>query len=434
MNPNKQRKTGREYAETTIIQQAKTPVWKRPTAWLLAAGFGICLIGAGVGPKLSYEDTRRIKREIASLPMEERNQIDRNLQAFMAMPPADRDRYRQLDHDIEARGLMPLIDDYHAWLETLSPFQRQALRETNDPVARMAQVERILSENQELSEQRLAELISKTASSWHLKMLLQHHEKLDFDSIFVLTRDQIDTLIDDVLIPQLNTSQQQQMRSYTGDERVARVLRASLSMLNNARESWPTDRTFSMLEDQGVKLDDSEAAKRDDNGTRSFRYETWRRWAFRRLLVRSLLVQEMQEFERQNPVRDNDLVAFFAKLDSSTQATILDSPAEYQAEALRWLYLWETHRDEGLISREDFREHVIPHLVPGGGGRIDRDGRGPGGPGGPGGSERRGPGDRRNFDEDRGPNDGRRPGRPGPPPFGDGPPPEGPPPERPPGF
>lgn len=236
----------REYADTILIKLAVVSVWKRPAVWLLAAGAGICLIGAGVGPQLSYQESRRIKNEIAALPLEARNQLDRNLEAFQKMPPPERDKYHKLDKDIKARGLMPLVEEYQAWLETLSPFQRQALREAEDPAARMAKVEQILSENQELSEQRLAELISKTASP-HLRMLLQHQEKLDFDSVFVLTEDQIDTLIDDVLVPQLNTSQQQQMQSFEDNERVARVLRASMSTLNNARDQL-ADRSYFYLD------------------------------------------------------------------------------------------------------------------------------------------------------------------------------------------
>jgi len=404
-----------DYGATTVITAPQPSLWRRPTTWLISAAIGMLCVSAGLGPGLTYKEMRRIKSEIAALPLEERERLDRNLAAFQKMSPAEHRQLITLHENVEARGLTPLLDEYNAWLETLSPFQRQALREREDPAARIGLVERLLSENQELNEQRLAELISQSTNP-QLRVLLHHQESVDFESVFLLTEDQIKMLIDDILVPQLNPSQQQQLQSFSDDERIPRVLRASLSMLNNPRESWPTNRTFDMLAERGINLQEEqdETERRREIYGRPVSYEDWRRFAFRRLLIRSLLIAEMREFEQQHPVRENDLLNFFAKQDSSAQAKILDSPAEYQTEALKWLYLWETYRDDGLFSREDFRVNVLTNLAPfpwgdrgpgrfdgRGGDRRGPDGRGPEGRGPEG---RGGPNDR---DRDR-----DRPGRP----------------------
>lgn len=73
---------------------------------------------------------------IASMNQIERDRLQRNIDAFKQMSPADRDRYRALNEELdgkpEGRSLSILALTYSAWLETLTPGQREELRQRTE--------------------------------------------------------------------------------------------------------------------------------------------------------------------------------------------------------------------------------------------------------------------------------------------------------------
>ncbi|MCA8984212.1 MAG: hypothetical protein R3C12_02710 [Planctomycetaceae bacterium] len=383
----------------------------------IARLFGCCclflvmcvLVGANLGSGLSYRDFNRIKQEISQLPQDQRARLERNLATYKALSPAEQAQYESLHNYVETQRMQPLVESYIKWLDTLSTFERQELRDSPDASLKLAKVEEILQAKSRQVEHRLPELIAATfsqsdPSSWYLRSLLRQQKDYDFASPYVLSKAQIDTLIDQVLLPQLNAAAQQEAQGLQGLDRIVRVLRLSMETLNEPRESWPSEAAFQLMSQSGIQL---VGGPMDSEGRGSDRFsavDIRKRIAIRRLLVRSLLIYEMRELERAFPVRENDLLGYFAKLDSSKQAALLDSPADYQTEALKWLYLWDMHKGNSLFDHAEFREHVLSKLIPRGyGDRPPMGTRPDGGPGNP---------------EARPPRDGRfgpgREGRPGP--------------------
>ncbi len=382
--------------------------------WLAVCLLGLLfgLAGASLAPELSYQEFQQIKREIAELPQDERARIERNHEAYRKMSAEQRERFWEMHRFVEKQRLQPLVKAYAQWLESLSTFERQSLRNVSDPGEKIAKVEAILREQRQRHEQRLPELIGRTieqgesgVSSWALRLLLRQQDRVDFSEPYALSKEQLDLIIDEALLPQLNSASQQKLSQLQGLEKVVQVLRASMEAMNNPQDSWPNNETFELLAQLGLELTGGPQPTEARSGSYPewFTPDFWRRIALRRLLVRSLLIYEMQELERKYPVKENDLLNYFSKLETPTQATLLDSPAEYQTEALKWLYLWNQHRKNSVFEDPDFREHVLNKMTPRGfgdryppgsrpGRESTRDGRGrpPEGPNGPGGQ--RGPG------------------------------------------
>lgn len=461
---SRQGKTGHEGAVADSTQ-VDLPFLQR-YRWLGGLGLTVVLaglVGVNYGPEITSQAFEKNRQQIAQLPPAEREQLERNLRAFQQMSPAERNRLLALHEQITERRLEPLVEEYSDWLSTLAPFERQALRNSQEPAARLAVVEEILKEKHEQDEYRLPELIARIiehgeTSFRDLRWLLRLHEDYKFQHPYILTSSQIDTLIDQVFLPQLTIAQQNLFTDseLKRSERILKVLQASMKLLNHPAENWPTEESFRLMEEHGIHLQGGPQSARNTpvgNATpaappeeqtaetpgetplrvmvsgRPIPYDLWKRIAFRRLLVRSLLVSEMQEFERKYPVKDHELLSYFARLDSSAQATLLATPADYQTEALKWHYLWNTHRDKSLISQREYREFVLSEMIPRGIGFGERggppagfrpDGRGPGnrGPGGP---------DGRGFDRSGSPPaegrpPGNRPDRSGPPDRPEGPP------------
>lgn len=406
--------------------------------WLAVCLLGVLfgLAGASLAPEMSYQEFQRTKREISGLPQDERARLERNYEAYRRMSTEQRERYWEMHRFVEKQRMLPLVKSYAQWLDSLSTFERQSLRNLSDPSEKIARVEAILREQRQRHEQRLPELIGRTieqgesgGSSWTLRLLLRQQDRIDFSEPYALSKEQLDLIIDKVLLPQLNAARQQELSALQGLDKVVQVLRASMEAMNNPQESWPNNDTFELMAELGLELKGGPQPEETRSGNFPEWFtgpDFWRRIALRRLLVRSLLIYEMQELERKYPVKENDLLNYFSKLETPTQATLLDSPAEYQTEALKWLYLWNQHRKSSLFEDPDFREQVLNRMTPprsfgdryppgGRGGREGpRDGRGrppegrppetrrpegpngsgtngPNGRGGPGGPNGRGP-------------------------------------------
>ncbi len=89
--------------------------------------------------------------QIVKMSQVERDHLQRNLAAFQQMSPEKRDQYRQLNAELEENKrtggpLSSLLQTYSAWLQTLTPSQREALRLETDSAKKLALVQKFKDE------------------------------------------------------------------------------------------------------------------------------------------------------------------------------------------------------------------------------------------------------------------------------------------------
>ncbi len=408
-------KTTQQDPEQTVLVNRRQWPTQSPIVIAAVCSFGLFwLCGAGYSHRLSYSEFRSIKREIAELPQEERNRLERNLARYQKLSPAEQQRYWELHDYVEQQQLEPLVDGYMEWLQSLNPFERERLRTSPEPAAQIAVVEAILRESRQKDVQLLPELISRMLDRNDRRMssllwMLDPSRSVNNTTPYLMTEEQLDTVIDEILFNELGTAQRDQIEQTKATEikRKFHILSASLANTHEAPANWPPEQTMRQIRQAGFEFEQSRDEEIRGWSPPPALYE---RIAFRSLLIRSLLVSEMNSFAQKDQVSNNELQSFFARLEANKQAALLDSPADYQAEALKWLYLWDAHQNESVFTQGQFVQNVLWEMRPSFNGfrRGGPDGRG---------SDGRGP-------------DGRRPDdRPGPPPRNNGP--NGPPGERP---
>ncbi len=338
-------------------------------ASVLALTIGFC--GASSNSRISV-------KELRNTPQSKRLRLERNLDAYLKLSEAEKLRYWEMHRQIQDHNLNPLMKDYEKWLRTISPFDRQLLRTTTEPAAKITEVEKILKSQRKSREHRLPELIARiieqknnnlrNSPNGPLHNLLSNHLEFDFKDQYVFSKSQLEALFE-ILLSQLNTSRREKLtrENPQGIERMFKILRESLAQTVNPHNNWPSQATYTELENEGVSLSFDEADDEKLFHGRLIpreRQENRRRIAFRKTLIRSLMVYEMQQFDEQFHPSEKDLLNFFKLSDSSTQHALLNSPADYQAEALKWAYIWETYHDKSVFSRPEVRKNILQMMAP----------------------------------------------------------------------
>lgn len=93
------------------------------------------LIAADDGLKTQREANRK---RIEDMTPQERQQLEENYREFRSLPSAEQQRLVKLHQAVERDPkLKATLEEYQRWASTLSPVQRNELRRTTDPQARM---------------------------------------------------------------------------------------------------------------------------------------------------------------------------------------------------------------------------------------------------------------------------------------------------------
>ncbi len=346
----------------------------------LAVVIGFC--GANVKSHISIKEFRQ-------LPQSKRLRLERNLDDYLKLSEADKLRYWEMHQQVEEHHLTPLMENYEEWLSTLSPFDRQLLRTTTEPAAKIAEVEKILKAQRKLKEHRLPELIARiikqkkeeeldnkfnTQRSAYriLNFFFSNRPELDYSNLYVFSEDQLKIILDEILLQQLSSSQRGKLEadSSQGIDKMIHILEAALHQSNNPKLYWPSPATVKIIEEAfSLKMFDADKDKRPDNRhvvneVLSRNKDKHKRLVFRRTLIRSMMVYEMQQFAKKSPVTHKELLNFFKTLDTSKQHALLNSPFDYQAEALKWTYIWEKHHTKSIFSDDDFTRKVLQVMDP----------------------------------------------------------------------
>ena len=118
-------------------QQSRSPLWWLGAGVLTAIAVPLLLTAAGS----RNEGQAAYRRQIEQMSPGQRDRLEENLRQFQHMSESERDTLRALDRQIaeapDADQLRGTLAQYERWLATLSPFQRQQLRNTRDLKARL---------------------------------------------------------------------------------------------------------------------------------------------------------------------------------------------------------------------------------------------------------------------------------------------------------
>lgn len=120
-------------------------------ATVLAIAVAPLLASRGVDSSVLAQSERRI----ASMTQPQRDRLERNFSEYRELTPQQREHYRQLHRALEADRtdnhgrIVRVMEDYYVWIKTLPAYQREQLRKTTDPDARLALVQKYLDQQQE---------------------------------------------------------------------------------------------------------------------------------------------------------------------------------------------------------------------------------------------------------------------------------------------
>jgi hypothetical protein len=153
-----------EFAKTEALE---------PSAGLLGPVIAVGIVFAVAGALTGWassdmpSDADARRREIASMSRAERDRLERNLHRFQAASAEDRQRLRRLDTLVHRdSALEQTLREYTAWLDDLSPWQRQEVAAGDDADVKVAVIRRILAdqkrqrEEYEREQERLNELFN----------------------------------------------------------------------------------------------------------------------------------------------------------------------------------------------------------------------------------------------------------------------------------
>ena len=377
---------------------------------LACASFGVLMLaGNSANAEVDYANRRRT---IENLSDEEKARLQRNLDAFNRLPEETRAEYRRLHATLEenraGRGdLYDLAVSYHEWAKTLSPWQRDELREIEDPGERV---------------EKVREFLDGQRSSRNRERRFGRGDRPDFDREMI---GRMMHIVEDSI--GLSREERRELDELPPPVRHLRVLRQAVDLRGRGTQ-FRDDRTGAELmrelrDRPGFRLPGFDESDRPER----------RNGFLAAMLVQIVMREVYDEISRQRP-SDEELERHFLELDRSTQDAIMRMPPEDQERMLVLRYL--ASRDDAF-GRE--LKEILPQLERMIRRRSENDEWLPPGPPGPPRDDWRRPGDRRRGP---GPPDG------GPPPRGDGGPrgedrrpprgdgrdrgrPDGPPPEQP---
>ncbi len=92
-------------------------------------------LSAADDPTPPQRDANR--QRLSGMTVAERKRLEENDRLYREMPPAERDRLRKLQREIDSEPeLTDAFREYQLWADSLSPVDRHALRQAQDPEAR----------------------------------------------------------------------------------------------------------------------------------------------------------------------------------------------------------------------------------------------------------------------------------------------------------
>ena len=170
-------------------------------------------------------------QHVVKMSQVERDHLQRNIAAFQQMTPEDQARYRQLNQELEqdqknGGHLSSLMQTYNAWLQTLTPSQREMLRNEKESTRKLALVQQFKEEQQRQIESLALELPE-----------LEPPRQRPFGPR-PLTTDELQKIMK-ILLMDLPTDEQERLSKMPRPEQYRNILERSVYHAENPK-NWPS--------------------------------------------------------------------------------------------------------------------------------------------------------------------------------------------------
>jgi hypothetical protein len=169
-------------------------------------------------------------QQIVKMSQIERDRLQRNLNIFQQLNPEQQSQYQQLSDQLDENkkgggNLSSLLQTYAAWLQTLTPGQRESLRSEADSSRKFAIVQKIKEE-----QFRKFETVSSDLPDWDPSMQRQGRQSLTAPEL---------TAVMKALVADLPEEQQVKIDSPVRPDQCAEVLRLSIARASDP-DNWPS--------------------------------------------------------------------------------------------------------------------------------------------------------------------------------------------------
>jgi hypothetical protein len=349
-------------------------------------------------------------QEVAKMPQLERDRLQRAQAEFAKMTEAKRTHYRelqkQLDDDRAIGGsLTNLLHTYSAWLQTLTPGQREELSRETDSAKKLELVRKFKDEQDHPAQTTGTEMPEITADGFPGRFASGNAPMSPQDLRSVMK----------VLVDELTAEDKSRLEKADRAEQFWEIVRLNIRQSPDGPRDWPSH------ELQGRMMNAIESRSQRDFIKK--RPADAQRDVLVRHVLFAILNQAADESKSKWPHR-SDLEQVFRELDQETKRDLLQRPQREMNNELVRRY-FEKRSDNTLRNLMDLKDQLVHEI-----GRLGLR-QHPPQDHGPGFGPNRGPGEGRGSGRDR--DNSPRPGdRPPPPPprggapFNDGPPGGGP--------
>lgn len=351
------------------------------TRLMLIGAMVFLLMFSGVAGTRWIRDQNAINI-VSRLTELQREELKQNHVYFQKLSSAEHAQLRELHEFVmEDPSLEQTVEAYEQWIESISPFDRAALKEKTEAADRLVLTRSLI--NEELDRKLKSPL-----------------ERMREKGPLMNTED-IQSLVSS-MEPKLKTKQVEMVSKLSEGKRaidtIAYYIDNESSSLAQFRDSLKRKENFNQLLSclKDDRLKQKLQQQKESNKVSEFG----------KSLVRGLITMRFQELYESTNISNEMLVLEFNKLDPKSMTEFFEQPAEVQKLRLRMMYLMQNTRWEETPFGDKNLEMIASAFGLNPREYLFRRGgyRGAGGPpGGPGGPDR-GP--------DRGP-DGERDGRDG---------------------
>ncbi|MBC8112795.1 MAG: hypothetical protein H7062_00290 [Candidatus Saccharimonas sp.] len=371
--------------------------------WL--ALWSICLLWPCAGWAADAKTLDERFRQVEKMSQLERDRLQRNLTEFKKLTPEQQTHYRDLHDKVEQSTghLSSLLQEYSAWLTTLTPSQRDELSKETDPAKKLALVRQFKEEQEYRTEPSPNE-----PHETPLPDMRGIRQRIPFGAP-VLPPPELAAVMKviakDAGLDREKPNKEPLPKYYR------ELIKASIDKTPGGPRDWPSP---------DLQRDIEQALNRSDFRNMVNRRPEMKREMMIRVILGSISNLLFEELKSSFP-SEQDFEKVFESLDREQQEAINRMPREERHRHLTTLH-FKSRGDNAPLQIQEFRRHIDrllnelglpPFQPPPFGGDGSRPGPGLGGPRRPQEGRPFGPEGGRPGDPPRGRNDQERPrGRP----------------------
>ncbi len=274
-----------------------------------------------VDAKTSDERTRRFA-DIEKMSQLERERLQRNMAEFQQLPVEKQAHYRDLHFKLEENKsgggqLSSLLQEYSAWLTTLTPSQREELSKETDPAKKLSLVRRIKEE-----QNRQPEAYTPSEPSIEFPLPPPHRP---FG--MALSRSELNALMN-VIAKDLGRQEGEKSDRDSSPRAYLNLIQQSIEKTSGGAREWPSAELQQKLEKAIDRPEPPDILKRRQEHKREFTI---------RVILGSIQSLAMDELRQKLP-RESDLHPILESLDREKREEITNLPREQGQRLLTMMY------------------------------------------------------------------------------------------------